>query len=988
MRRMTSLRLTVIVVLAAGGICLDAMADDCDVFVETYGGASDEVANSIVNTQDGGIVIAGYVDEGGANGRDALLAKLDAQGNVIWKQVYGGTEDDEWYSVIETHDGYLIVVGYAMSYSQGGADFLLGKFNTDGNRQWTRTWGDDGNDTAYEVIEASDHTLWMAGCSTSFSGDEEEVVLARIAADGSVLTGGYAGNPAVSWSYCGRALAEVFDTAGFCVTGWVEGPLGNRDILLIKFNHSAEYLWAKAFQNDDHTPSDEVAKDLVRTSDACLALTGTVDYNDGVYNSEGAFVLKTDVDADLDWARFVSGVGWYGSRRLESLIETDAGLVVAGKDHYSVMHEDQVALAKLSLGGTLLWSRANEIGDGCAWNSVAADADNCLLAAGSTAGYGRGGDEMLLGRYDDIGLTCLDDDGGLAFSAWSPSEYTLLPSDDQFNEATSDWNHPVDTQCMTVTPVCPDPVVLTVCSYGSPDFTAIQDAIDAAGPGDIVELCDDTFAGVGNRDLDFHGKSITVQSASGDPSTCIVDCQVLGRGFYFHSCEMANSVVKDITISNGSETHGGGIYCDEASPTVTGCVLSGNSASYGGAIRCDDSSATFTDCIISGNTATLSGGAVRCWNSSPVMNGCVIAGNSAVYDGGGVYSSGDSVPEMTGCVIVGNAAGDDGGGLSTTGDSAPVVTSCTISGNFADDLGGGIYQVDGHPIFRRTILWDNCTTAGPGSGDEWYGNGGVRDFCCGDWDLSGVDGAWTMLIACSSSIPNIDEEPMFCDSEPCDSAPTTDGDYHLHRCSPCADDPHCGVIGALDVDPTCQIHVVSVESWRLHDEGGPGQIELPVPLGWGDAGGQHGDNVEPRAYGIKKLIVTLDGAAPLTCTSAVACFNRDGPVDYTGAISCAGRVAEVDQLTVEFDPALPDQACCEVTMSCVDDSVCVAGLMGDCNQDGDVNSLDYSCIKLRLNRPAEDYPQADCNVDGEINSLDYSCVKLRLGHVIPDPCPP
>ncbi len=66
-----------------------------------------------------------------------------------------------------------------------------------------------------------------------------------------------------------------------------------------------------------------------------------------------------------------------------------------------------------------------------------------------------------------------------------------------------------------------NPAISDPLEDGSADhpFDAIQEGINAAVAGDTVEVADGVYTGNGNRDLDFHGKAITVRSASGDPAT-------------------------------------------------------------------------------------------------------------------------------------------------------------------------------------------------------------------------------------------------------------------------------------------------------------------------------------------------------------------------------------------------------------------------------------------------------------------------------------
>ena len=77
-----------------------------------------------------------------------------------------------------------------------------------------------------------------------------------------------------------------------------------------------------------------------------------------------------------------------------------------------------------------------------------------------------------------------------------------------------------------------------VCPTGDAGFWFIQQALDAAQSGDTVILCDTTYSGDGNRDLDYGGKDLIVQSEGGVPENCVINCggsaSASHRGFYFH----------------------------------------------------------------------------------------------------------------------------------------------------------------------------------------------------------------------------------------------------------------------------------------------------------------------------------------------------------------------------------------------------------------------------------------------------------------------
>ncbi len=312
---------------------------------------------------------------------------------------------------------------------------------------------------------------------------------------------------------------------------------------------------------------------------------------------------------------------------------------------------------------------------------------------------------------------------------------------------------------LALAPPTADADTIYVCWDGSGDYLTIQEGIDAASDGDEVVVCDGTYTGDSNRDLDFHGKAITVRSENG-PDNCIIDCQGSEddqhRGFYFRTGETADATVEGFTITNGWANGGGGIYCLGSNPTVTTCTFSGNSANFGGGIFNNyHSNPTVTNCTFSGNIATFNGGGIGNYDlSNANIANCTFSGNSAVCGGG--TCNFEASPTVTNSAFSGNSA-DYGGGMYNQ-SSNPTVTNCTFSGNEADQ-GGGMLNWSGDPTLANCILWDD-------NPDEIVDDGGAGTTV----SYSDVQGGWP-------GQGNIDADPLF-------AGPT---DYHLLPGSPCID---------------------------------------------------------------------------------------------------------------------------------------------------------------------------------------------------------
>jgi hypothetical protein len=105
---------------------------------------------SIIQTKDGGYAIAGWTESFGAGESDFIVVKLGHEGNLEWAKTYGGSYFEIANSIIQTTDGGYCIVGRTMSFGAGRNDIMVIKITSTGVLEWVRTFG--GADDENEVL--------------------------------------------------------------------------------------------------------------------------------------------------------------------------------------------------------------------------------------------------------------------------------------------------------------------------------------------------------------------------------------------------------------------------------------------------------------------------------------------------------------------------------------------------------------------------------------------------------------------------------------------------------------------------------------------------------------------------------------------------------------------------------------------------------------------------------------------------------------------
>jgi predicted outer membrane repeat protein len=285
--------------------------------------------------------------------------------------------------------------------------------------------------------------------------------------------------------------------------------------------------------------------------------------------------------------------------------------------------------------------------------------------------------------------------------------------------------------------------------YSSTNATAVQQAVDAASPGDTVKIAG-TCAGVqiraGLTQTVYISKSLTLEgghtqtnwSLDPEPDTYTTTLDASGGGRVIVITGMVNVTLDGLSITGGLVVEdepldecGGGIWSN-SSMTLTNSIVISNTALTGGGMCNRRVNPTISNVTFSENSAVDVGGAM--YNdgyqgeSSPILTNVTFSGNSAGDNGGAMFNlagAGESSPVLTNVTFFGNNAGDFGGAMCNIGyggESSPELTNVTFSSNTAGENGGGMYNSGSGPTVTGTfvILSNNSIGLGRAIANNGY----------------------------------------------------------------------------------------------------------------------------------------------------------------------------------------------------------------------------------------------------------------------------
>ena len=309
-------------------------------------------------------------------GSDIWFGKYDQDGNQQWIEQLGSENADSLWDMATDEQGNLYLVGITSkelgSTNSDGTitiDVWVGKYDPQGNQQWTRQLGGSGLDGSIRIDIAPDgQTFSLSGVSVNQSQDSSAPLFQGPwvgqynTFDGSeVWYNDQFGSSLPDESY---ALA-VDDQGSVFASGWTYGDMegtneGEYDVWLAKFDPLGEQEWIRQFGSESF--EFVWGLDTDREGNAYVGGWTSGNVSSELAGSYDGLIAKYDTNGNRLW---VKQFGSFGDDEISNLVlSEDDYLYVTGFTNGELVGDDLASesgndydafAAKYDLEGNLVW---------------------------------------------------------------------------------------------------------------------------------------------------------------------------------------------------------------------------------------------------------------------------------------------------------------------------------------------------------------------------------------------------------------------------------------------------------------------------------------------------------------------------------------------------------------------------------------------------------------------------------------------------------
>ncbi|HKQ40081.1 MAG TPA: hypothetical protein VJ063_18550 [Verrucomicrobiae bacterium] len=338
--------------------------DGNKLWEQSYGTSAWDDMTAAVALNDGGFLLGGYTY--GADGSktspkygstDFWIIRIDAQGNILWDRSYGGASEDWLSAIVQTSDGGFLLAGSSMSAAGGTKtstnygpfDFWAVRIDAAGQQLWDRSYGGTEGDLVFSAKAAPDGGFVLAGNSyspangskTSPAFGESDIWIVRIDVSGNQVWDRSFGGSGLETMGAIQSVSE----GGFIIAASSGSPpgvgktspnYGGRDFWAIRLDADGNKLWERTAGGSDNDFARAVREGFdggFLLAGESVSLGGGTKTSQNVYRFPGApstdyWLVQLDHAGSQLWEQTIGGTGEDSIAAIEN--DGQTGFVLLG----------------------------------------------------------------------------------------------------------------------------------------------------------------------------------------------------------------------------------------------------------------------------------------------------------------------------------------------------------------------------------------------------------------------------------------------------------------------------------------------------------------------------------------------------------------------------------------------------------------------------------------------------------------------------------
>ena len=243
------------------------------IWRKDYTCSSNDRVNTAIELEDGSFVMAGFSISNTNFSKDLLIMKTDSEGDIEWQTTHGDTRDEIANSIGITNDGGFIIVGEITNENTGNSSCYLMKASNTGEFEWEGSFGGSLNDQGFSIVSATDGGFVITGVTRSQNDSSGDIWLFKVNNTGEMLWEKTYGGENFE---AGRSLQQTSDN-GYIIIGHTESfGNGNNDAYLLKTDSQGNELWSRTYGGS----GTDQGRHIVETLDQGYIISGYTDSMD------------------------------------------------------------------------------------------------------------------------------------------------------------------------------------------------------------------------------------------------------------------------------------------------------------------------------------------------------------------------------------------------------------------------------------------------------------------------------------------------------------------------------------------------------------------------------------------------------------------------------------------------------------------------------------------------------------------------------------